>query len=185
MSTDLTGSIHGQLQVLTRNEARNKKVFWGVKCLSCTREYELSSSDIKKNTWGCGECARKNTPKGSDSIYWRGGKHISSIFLSNVKYGAKKRNIECHVTLEDLDALWEKQDGKCAYTGLDLKLSEGCTASLDRIDSSIGYTPENVQFLHKNVNVMKWALSEEEFFLFITQIYNYKVRDNDYSIYKE
>lgn len=32
----------------------------------------------------------------------------------------------------------------------------GDTASLDRIDSRHGYIPGNIQWLHKDINVMKW-----------------------------
>lgn len=42
----------------------------------------------------------------------------------------------------------------------------GCewqTASLDRINSSIGYTIDNVQWVHKKINMMKMDLSQEEF----------------------
>ena len=40
------------------------------------------------------------------------------------------------------------------------------TASLDRIDSSLGYTIGNVQWVHKHVNVMK-NIYPQNMFLFI------------------
>lgn len=42
-----------------------------------------------------------------------------------------------------------------------LQTYEEQTASLDRIDSSKGYIPGNVQWVHKDVNKMKLALSEK------------------------
>lgn len=41
----------------------------------------------------------------------------------------------------------------------------GCkgTASPDRIDSSLGYTKDNVQWVHKDVNTIKWDLSHDRF----------------------
>jgi hypothetical protein len=64
------------------------------------------------------------------------------------------------------DLLWENQNGKCAYTGELLNFGRSKvngTASLDRIDSSLGYVEGNVQFVHKDVNIMKWDLSEKRF----------------------
>jgi hypothetical protein len=37
------------------------------------------------------------------------------------------------------------------------------TASLDRIDSSIGYVEGNVQWIYKPLNTMKGTLSNQEF----------------------
>jgi hypothetical protein len=37
------------------------------------------------------------------------------------------------------------------------------TASLDRIDSSKGYTIDNVQWVHKTVNLMKRELNQQDF----------------------
>jgi hypothetical protein len=37
------------------------------------------------------------------------------------------------------------------------------TASLDRIDSSKGYVIDNVQWLHRDINMMKQRFSQEYF----------------------
>jgi hypothetical protein len=37
------------------------------------------------------------------------------------------------------------------------------TASLDRKDSSKGYTKDNVQWIHKTINFMKGQMSDQEF----------------------
>lgn len=37
------------------------------------------------------------------------------------------------------------------------------TASLDRINSSVGYIPSNIQWVHKDVNRMKNNLTPERF----------------------
>ena len=44
------------------------------------------------------------------------------------------------------------------------------TASLDRIDSSKGYTKNNVQWLHKDINIMKRDFPEEKFLFLCKQI---------------
>lgn len=82
---------------------------------------------------------------------------------------AKSRNEEFKLTLQDLKDVWDKQGGICPYTGIkledyDYKPSSNSvyTASLDRIDSSKGYTKNNIQFVSKNINFMKNRLSHEE-----------------------
>lgn len=64
------------------------------------------------------------------------------------------------VDVGDLKDLWELQNGICAITGVPLKLEEPVTnpnysASLDRIDSSIGYVKGNLQFISVTINHAK------------------------------
>lgn len=77
-----------------------------------------------------------------------------------------------------MDEVFQKQNKKCAYTNIDLFFETSGkkgNASLDRINSSLGYTKENVQWVHKKVNIIKWDLSHEEFINFcktVTENYN-------------
>jgi len=48
------------------------------------------------------------------------------------------------------------------------------TASLDRIDSSKGYESGNIQWVHKQLNNMKQALPENEFFEWIKLVHSFK-----------
>lgn len=86
---------------------------------------------------------------------------------------AARRTKECTITLDDLKKQWEKQEGRCPYTGWELKnlpctnhkKQLDCTpdrASLDRKDSSKGYTPDNVHFVSTMANYAKnrWADGE-------------------------
>jgi len=62
--------------------------------------------------------------------------------------------------------LFQKQNGKCALSGVEislLKKSGVSTASLDRVDSSKGYIKGNVQWVHKDVNFMKYNFDESYF----------------------
>ena len=61
-----------------------------------------------------------------------------------------------------------KQNKKCALSGIDLIFEanhgkiEG-NISLDRIDSQKGYTINNVQWVHKDINFMKQDFAENYF----------------------
>jgi len=119
---------------------------------------------------------------------WKGYGEISRKYFSYVKLNAQKRNLIFKITIEYIWELFQKQNGKCVYTGIDLYLPEkgkikkdrsSQTASLDRIDSSIGYIQGNVQWIHKDINKMKQDFSEEKFLNYIEQIYNYKIKDKN------
>lgn len=75
-----------------------------------------------------------------------------------------------HKTLskEDCISLWEKQNGKCAITGLPMTIIHGegrvtTNASLDRIKAGEEYTKENVRLTCTVVNLMRLDMSDNEF----------------------
>jgi hypothetical protein len=73
------------------------------------------------------------------------------------------------VTAEFLSELWNKQDGKCFYSGVEMVLPKfGAArspnlASLDRQDSSRGYTQNNVVWCGWGCNRAKSNMTEEQF----------------------
>jgi hypothetical protein len=123
-----------------------------------------------------GSCGCLRALKGEKSPYFTGCGEISGKFFSQIKRTAnggtnKRKRLykNFDVTVEYLWELFLKQNRKCAITGIPLsfapnleKLSKG-TASLDRIDSNKGYTEDNVQWVHKTINMMKNKLSMSEF----------------------
>ena len=94
---------------------------------------------------------------------------IPSRYFYSLISGAERRNIKFEIDIDDLWNQFEKQNGKCALSKLDLKFPffgerpTAQTASLDRINSDIGYIINNIQWLHKDVNKMKWELEQEKF----------------------
>lgn len=91
-------------------------------------------------------------------------KHI----VNGIKSRKKIQELEFNITPEYLEMLYEKQNHKCALTGLPLEpdITKKATQqnwSLDRIDSSIGYVEGNVQWVHKDINMMKGLLPNDYF----------------------
>lgn len=123
---------------------------------------------------GCNSCANN----GKESKCWKGVGEISADWWRNhVTRGGTSRSlsnrqkiIKISVTMEYAWELFLKQDRKCALSGLLLHFpktnSFTGTASLDRINSNIGYEPGNIQWVHKTVNLMKNKLSQDEFIKF-------------------
>jgi hypothetical protein len=93
-------------------------------------------------------------------------KDIPRWLIRMFKTQADLKNKKWDVSLEYLGDLYEKQNGKCIYTGWELEINgskQSKTASLDRIDSSKGYIKGNVQWVHKDVNIAKNKLSHDDF----------------------
>ena len=68
--------------------------------------------------------------------------------------------------------MWEAQKGLCAYSGIKLNLAPNTTTSVsvERIDNTIGYTPENTVLVAKAINSMKSNLTGEEFYDFCKSV---------------
>lgn len=136
-----------------------------VKC-DCGKKYHIMKHSFKyigKNKQ-CTSCGRVS----SSNKHRTGFGQVSGKQVSSIRLGASRRGISYNVTAEQLWNKYIEQDGKCALSGIDLilkydnRLSEN-TASLDRIDSSKGYTVDNIQWVHKTVNIIKWDLDQKEF----------------------
>lgn len=88
------------------------------------------------------------------------------------QYGKKGIQSSNDVTIDDLLAIWSKQDGRCAISGIPMTCIKGMgyqvptNVSIDRIDSSIGYLRDNVELVCWAVNCMKNRLTKEELLLF-------------------
>jgi hypothetical protein len=131
-----------------------------VECLcDCGGRVLLRSGVLRQNrTNNCG-CA----PRGR----WTGVGALSTTVFNRQKRRAEQRGHEFTVTHEDLSSLYESQGRRCALSGLpigfSLRTNGRNTASLDRIDSSKAYIHGNVQWVHRDVNLMKLDFSIEEF----------------------
>lgn len=96
---------------------------------------------------------------------WMGYKDISRTYWENIKTGARNRKISFNIKIKQIWDLYLKQNKKCKLSGLNIgfEASKSNTASLDRIDSSKGYEIDNVQWVHRDINTMKWDLTQEQF----------------------
>lgn len=104
-------------------------------------------------------------------------KEMSGTYWWSIKNGAKKRNLTFNLNKEQVYQKYLEQNKKCSLTGLDIVFSSNIkkyeqTASLDRIDSKKGYEISNIQWIHKDVNKMKFDLSHERLFELCEMIVN-------------
>lgn len=139
-----------------------------VRCHCGTEAFRLATELKAGRAWHCG--CRSTT--------YRSGEYITSGFLVKVEHNAKVRDISVNLTIPQLETLWLAQEGRCALSGAPLQLIKNnkdtsATASLDRIDSSGSYEIDNVQFIHKDLNLMKMQMDQDMFILWCIEVANY------------
>lgn len=144
-----------------------------LKC-KCGKEFVGKPSDVfRKHLKSCG-CYQKSKPS-----HYQGTKNVGLDYFVSITRGLirKRKTLEFDITIEYLQELLEKQNFKCALSGLDIsdkpigsRNRKLRTFSLDRIDSSKGYVVGNVQWVHKTIQKMKMDLQQEEFIYFCQQV---------------
>jgi hypothetical protein len=164
---NLKGRKIGKLLVLEETR-KNNQLAWKCRCDCGTECVKLACHLLSGRTKSC-NCLQ--SPKGVNSCHWKGYNGITGAMLYRIKREALRRKLEFSVSSEQLWDRFKKQNGICAISGKPITLptnrdderNYNFTASLDRIDSSIGYVDGNVQWVHKMVNRMKWDLNQNEF----------------------
>lgn len=161
-------------------------------CNNCGLEFEKPISEIERNlklgrnNYCSRSCSgKKNLSNFGDKINKtpiRNQPNFRSIKANPFNYylrNCKKRlKHQIDIDLKYLEDLWNKQNGLCAYTGIKLILNTHLkivkdyryTASLDRIDSNLGYVKGNVHFVSACINFMKNSLTHEQTIEFINLI---------------
>lgn len=162
---DLKDKKIGKLIVKERSHQVNQTWYWKCECECGTTTYVRGSVLQASKSQSCG-CNTKKS--GKDCPTWSGFEDMSGMYWSTIKNRAGKYGHEFTITQEYAWNLYIKQDKKCRFSKLDLTFgnrpnNERPTASLDRIDSTKGYIEDNVQWVHKTINKMKWNLQDEEF----------------------
>lgn len=141
-------------------------------CPSCGKDREFNSKAAMQNAADkettCYSCRtirnnqkRKGTKAGADNPAWTGYKDVPGKVLSRLRNGAIQRGLSFEITLEDIQDIYEQQNKVCAFTGLSITF--GKDASVDRIDSRYGYSKDNIQIVHKVLNLLKRDTPNEEF----------------------
>lgn len=121
-------------------------------CLYCSKPFNPK----KPNHYFCSDSHRQHYSKGKS---WEG------FFKRLLNNNAKKRR---KISVQFLVDMVEKQQGRCAISGVELTRISGegvitTNASLDRIDSSRGYSRDNVRLVCQFVNSFRGNLSDKDF----------------------
>lgn len=167
--TDLVGYQCGRLTVISKGYSAPSQLFWKCRCQCGNIRFYTRQQLMKGTLLSCG--CFKSECKGNSHKNWRGIGILPSSFVCKIKAHAKRRKIKFELNKEYLWSVFSNQKEMCALTGLKLtfptshnEMKRGVgNASLDRIDSSKGYVEKNVQWVHKDINMMKQQLSTTRF----------------------
>lgn len=145
------------------------------KCGSCQKTKTLDSftkdsSTVTGYACYCKECSKS---KYSEQYRKMSSDHEWKLkqTLRASKNRAKSKGLEHSLTLDDLKDLYPL-DGKCPVFGFELEWGNPnwSSPSLDRIDSTKGYTYDNCQVISNKANVIKNDASLEELELLVNYL---------------
>lgn len=128
---------------LIKNNRKNKT--YRYKCIVCGKEIDSSKKPKKCN---------HDTGYNIDRVW-------TNILRSALGIKSGRSRLKIDIDKKYIEKLFFEQNGKCIISGLDISL--GINASLDRKDSSKGYVKGNVQWVHKDINMIKGSFSQEYF----------------------
>jgi hypothetical protein len=146
-------------------------------CSICNKEITYTSYKsywtARKRNGMCKSCrsttanksSKRNTKRQNNS-QWKGYKEIPYGWFSRYFERANKTKRTGDITIEQVYDLWIAQDKKCALSGISIGFYDDKnthTCSIDRIDSLKEYTIDNIQLVHKDVNIMKNKFDNQYF----------------------
>ena len=148
------------------------------KC-KCGKESLIDAYTLAKGkSRSCISCFNSNN-NGANNNSWKGYKDIPASWFTRFRNYAKKKGNCFEISLEDVWKVYEKQNKKCSLSGLNIGFKRvginnhaAYTASLDRIDSKKGYSVDNIQLVHKDINIMKNAFDQDYFIQMCKAIVN-------------
>lgn len=174
---DMTGEKYGHLTVIREDkEVRRCKshqtwAYWVCKC-DCGKIVSISGASLRTgNTKSCG-CLRKklmSKPFGVAAF---------NDVLLRTKKEAESRGIEWGLTEDEVRDIHKQS---CFYCGIEPSNKARMTRGnggyvyngIDRVDSSLGYTPENVVACCKQCNRSKSSMRIGEFKQWVARIYRH------------
>lgn len=164
------GDVIMNLEIL--NIHSGKSVSYTVKCIECNNTYHTGHSILNRKSKGIGlgKCHNCYTPDmKSKKKHLMLTKNISFTHYNKIQRQVELRGIEFDVSPEYLEKMYT---GVCHFSGIEINIGTYSVlnggkdlgnASLDRLDSTIGYVENNVVWVYKPVNIMKHIMSSDEF----------------------
>lgn len=171
---DLSNKVFGDLKVLCIDEKSKlgKGLKWICQCSCGNTKSILSNSLMSERTRSCG-CLQLKSVSGKHMY-----REIPIRYYNSIISNAKKRGISFDLSLDEINTKFLEQNKKCYYTGLDIGFLDEIlennnrtnSASVDRIDSSKGYSVDNIRLVHKDINKMKNIFTHNQFIDYINKI---------------
>lgn len=128
--------------------------------------YKHNQTKDGLHSW-CKACCKIGNDKSRKKKYSTFEGRVTT-FLRTCKTSSEKRGNEFDLDREFLLSLWNNQKGRCYYTNLvmDTQPANPQSVSIERLDSSIGYTKNNTVLVCNYINKMKTDLTMQDFIFF-------------------
>jgi hypothetical protein len=138
-------------------------------CICCNKEFKSYRNTAKYCSVRCANVFYNNSGKNKD-FRKKSVENTLRTVVWQARNRSKKKGLDFDLTDEYMLNLLKSQNNKCSATGLQLESSQAntkkykspYTVSLDRIDSSKGYTKDNIQIVCVMFNEMKNIYSIEQ-----------------------
>jgi hypothetical protein len=156
------------------------------KCCICKNKKEACEFPKNRASFDgygkiCKECfsqmpsVRKGYAKRNESIKNNIKKYfIHKAYRLKGSVRTKIKNLYCDVDGEFLYDLYNQQEGKCYYSGIDIVHNKDNLSfdsiSVDRKDPDIGYMKDNIVLCAFGINSLKGSLKEDEFKQYLQKI---------------
>jgi len=166
-ASKMVGLRRGRYTVLSRHgNNKSGSRTWLCRC-DCGRQTVYTTGQVLSQgnqRMSCAACWQDNL-EDANRVY-----SPPARFWSRFLAQAKRRSLLVTISQDAAADLFGQQKCKCALSGspihftkLRTKFNRYTTASLDRIDSTKPYEEGNVQWVHKQVNLMKGSLPQSHF----------------------
>ncbi len=169
LQEEVIGRTYGSytiIKFLGKNKYGSRE--WLCRC-SCGKERKFLSAYLfgggERRATLCTSCFRKES-----EIEQRITDDIPDRFWKRFLDHSKRRKIQVSITKEYAFLKYLEQNKKCALSGEDLyftkfksNFNRYTNASIDRINSDLPYMVDNIQWVHKKVNVMKHVMTDLDF----------------------
>lgn len=158
---DLSGQTLGGLYVIRKDvetTTANRRAHYLCRCNCCGCEKVINSGVFRKKppvSCGCRKAAGYTHPRANPT------KKNETRLLNYARRNARRRGEECSLELEDIVI-----PEYCPVLGIKLEPGnsshQDCSPSVDRIDSTKGYTKDNVWIISARANRIKNNATVEE-----------------------
>lgn len=143
-----------------------------VKCrCSCGTEDSVNCHNlVNGSSTRCVKCGLSYESRSfSNNPNWKGEGQIPKTILTTIAASAEQRNIPYSITSTQANALF---NGTCTVTGQSISAENG-TAKLIAFNNNLGYSPDNVAWVHNSVaSVVNKFESKQKFDEFINMCVN-------------
>lgn len=177
---ELAGKRYGRWTVVDRATTEpGKHARWNCVC-DCGHKCPVMQTHlVAGRTSSCTVCSKA---RGTAHARWTGVGELDGSMIKRIQLAARTRKLPFEITGDYMWDLFLEQNRRCALSGIELSFyakrvgtahTIKPTASLDRIDSKEGYVEGNVQWVHKDVNMMKQSYTTQRFLELCTLIHQH------------